>query len=321
MLADKNEEIDHLKEQLSKKEKQLEMYSSLNLDETQLRELARQTEAKNSARTLSDILSIHSECEETAEAIRGINTTQNLPNVSTFKVPFTLKNIDDSIVPLMDSAKMIHPQVPPLDLGSQSLSAISSQQSGMLDLLHSGLELKTSSSENNLSNDKTDHVTQSRQVQKSPEKHIDEKNDSNKSCVTSIKYTQTSINEALNEMEKLENQLQIMKEELNTKSAILNKKENDLITLQKHYDELQTEFKEVIETLSRDKYFYQNQYELSRVSENKIKKDIPLHSARKLRDYLEYRFTTFDKDVRFVMHYDLDLLLFSSFYFLFLQVL
>lgn len=285
MLADKNEEIDHLKEQLSKKEKQLEMYSSLNLDETQLRELARQTEAKNSARTLSDILSIHSECEETAEAIRGINTTQNLPNVSTFKVPFTLKNIDDSIVPLMDSAKMIHPQVPPLDLGSQSLSAISSQQSGMLDLLHSGLELKTSSSENNLSNDKTDHVTQSRQVQKSPEKHIDEKNDSNKSCVTPIKYTQTSINETLNEMEKLENQLQIMKEELNTKSAILNKKENDLITLQKHYDELQTEFKEVIETLSRDKYFYQNQYELSRVSENKIKKDLQeIENVLKLKD-------------------------------------
>lgn len=285
MLADKNEEIDHLKEQLSKKEKQLEMYSTLNLDETQLRELARQTEAKNSARTLSDILSIHSECEETAEAIRGINTTQNLPNVSTFKVPFTLKNIDDSIVPLMDSAKMIHPQVPPLDLGSQSLSATSSQQSGMLDLLHSGLELKTSSSENNLSNDKTDHVTQSRQVQKSPEKHIDEKNDSNKSCVTSIKYTQTSINETLNEMEKLENQLQIMKEELNTKSAILNKKENDLITLQKHYDELQTEFKEVIETLSRDKYFYQNQYELSRVSENKIKKDLQeIENVLKLKD-------------------------------------
>ncbi|XP_026297830.1 golgin subfamily A member 4 isoform X11 [Apis mellifera] len=286
MLADKNEEIDHLKEQLSKKEKQLEMYSSLNLDETQLRELARQTEAKNSARTLSDILSIHSECEETAEAIRGINTTQNLPNVSTFKVPFTLKNIDDSIVPLMDSAKMIHPQVPPLDLGSQSLSATSSQQSGMLDLLHSGLELKTSSSENNLSNDKTDHVTQSRQErQKSPEKHIDEKNDSNKSCVTSIKYTQTSINETLNEMEKLENQLQIMKEELNTKSAILNKKENDLITLQKHYDELQTEFKEVIETLSRDKYFYQNQYELSRVSENKIKKDLQeIENVLKLKD-------------------------------------
>ncbi|XP_031363999.1 A-kinase anchor protein 9-like isoform X12 [Apis dorsata] len=290
MLADKNEEIDHLKEQLSKKEKQLEIYSSLNLDETQLRELARQTEAKNSARTLSDILSIHSECEETTEAIRGINTTQNLPNVSTFKVPFTLKNIDDSIVPLMDSTNMVHPQVPPLDLGSQSLSATSSQQSGMLDLLHSGLELKTSSSENNLSNDKTDHVIQSRQqiqVQKSPEKHIDEKNDSNsnKSCVTSIKYTQTSINESLNEMEKLENQLQIVKEELNTKSVILNKKENDLITLQKHYDELQIEFKEVIETLSRDKYFYQNQYELSRVSENKIKKDLQeVENVLKLKD-------------------------------------
>lgn len=285
MLADKNEEIDHLKEQLSKKEKQLEMYSSLNLDETQLRELARQIEAKNSARTLSDILSIHSECEETTEAIRGVNTTQNLPNVSTFKVPFSLKSIDDSIVPLMDNAKMVHPEVPPLDLGSQSLSATSSQQSGMLDLLHSGLELKTSSLENNPSNDKTEQ--QCIQLQKSPEKHIDEKSDSNsnKSCVTSIKYTQTSINETLNEMEKFENQLQIVKEELNIKSAILNKKESDLITLQKHYDELQIEFKEVIETLSRDKYFYQNQYELSRVSENKIKKDLQeVENVLKLKD-------------------------------------
>lgn len=282
MLADKNEEIDHLKEQLSKKEKQLEIYSSLNLDETQLRELVRQTEAKNSARTLSDILSIHSECEETTEAIRGANTTQNLPNVSAFKVPISPvpKSIDNSTVPLMDNTKII--QVPLLDLGSQSLSANSSQQSRILDLLHSGLESKSSTSENNNSSDRTDHATQSTkqctQTQELPRReHTDERSDdssSNRSYVPSMKYTQTSINETLKEVENLEIQLQAVREELDMKSAILTKREGDLIALQKLYDELQMEFKNVVETLSRDKCFYQNQYELSRVSENKIKKDL-----------------------------------------------
>lgn len=282
MLADKNEEIDHLKEQLSKKEKQLEIYSSLNLDETQLRELVRQTEAKNSARTLSDILSIHSECEETTEAIRGANTTQNLPNVSAFKVPTSPvpKSIDNSTVPLMDSTKII--QVPLLDLGSQSLSANSSQQSRILDLLHSGQESKFSMSENNTSNDRTDHATQSTkhctQTQELPRRErADERSDdssSNRSYVPSMKYTQTSINETLKEVENLEIQLQAVREELDMKSAILTKREDDLIALQKLYDELQMEFKNVVETLSRDKCFYQNQYELSRVSENKIKKDL-----------------------------------------------
>nr|XP_033185460.1 A-kinase anchor protein 9-like isoform X1 [Bombus vancouverensis nearcticus] len=282
MLADKNEEIDHLKEQLSKKEKQLEIYSSLNLDETQLRELVLQTEAKNSARTLSDILSIHSECEETTEAIRGANTTQNLPNVSAFKVPTSPvpKSIDNSTVPLMDSTKII--QVPLLDLGSQSLSANSSQQSRILDLLHSGQESKSSTSENNNSNDRTDHATQSTkqctQTQELPQRErADERSDdssSNRSYVPSMKYTQTSINETLKEVENLEIQLQAVREELDMKSAILTKREDDLIALQKLYDELQMEFKNVVETLSRDKCFYQNQYELSRVSENKIKKDL-----------------------------------------------
>lgn len=282
MLADKNEEIDHLKEQLSKKEKQLEIYSSLNLDETQLRELVRQTEAKNSARTLSDIISIQSECEETTEAIRGANTTQNLPNVSAFKVPTSpvSKSIDNSTVPLMDSTKII--QVPLLDLGSQSLSANSSQQSRILDLLHSGQESKSSTSENNNSNDRTDHAIQSTkqctQTQELPRREReDERSDdsrSNRSYVPSMKYTQTSINETLKEVENLEIQLQAVREELDMKSAILTKREDDLIALQKLYDELQMEFKNVVETLSRDKCFYQNQYELSRVSENKIKKDL-----------------------------------------------
>ncbi|CAK9818187.1 Pcnt [Anthophora quadrimaculata] len=294
MLADKNEEIDHLKEQLSKKEKQLEVYSSWNLDETQLREIAKQIEVKNSARTLSDILSIHSECEETTEAIRGANATQNLPNVSDFKVatpPASSKTMDDSAMPLLDTSK-IPLQVPLLDLGSQSLSATSNQQSGVIDSLHSGLESKIISSGSTFSMDKTDHVSHSKQksdhmLESSEKERADDRNEteSNKSRVTSIKYTQTSINDTSKEMEYLENQLQAMREELGVKAAILNKRETDLIALQKLYDELQAEFKEVVETLSRDKYFYKNQYELSRVSENKIKKDLlEVENVLKLRN-------------------------------------
>ncbi|XP_076236132.1 uncharacterized protein LOC143180351 isoform X3 [Calliopsis andreniformis] len=288
MLADKNEEIDHLKEQLSKKEKQLELYSSLNLDETQLRELIRQLEPKNSARTLSDILSIHSECEETTEAIRGANATSILPNVSTFKVissPAFSKNIEDSFAPLVNTTKM-GLQVPPLDLGShsQSLSGMCNQQSIAIDLLHSESESKTS--EDNASTDETDLVSQSKQgslkANNLPGKETvnrqlqtsDTHESSSKLHVTSMKHTQTSINESIKEVENLENQLQVLREELQVKSLVLDKREADLIILQKLYDELQQEFKEVVETLTRDKCFYQNQYELSRVSENKIKKDL-----------------------------------------------
>ncbi|XP_076180017.1 uncharacterized protein LOC143153085 [Ptiloglossa arizonensis] len=292
MLADKNEEIDHLKEQLSKKEKQLDLYSSLNLDETQLRELIRQTDPKNSARTLSDILSIHSECEETTEAIRGANVTQVLPNMSIFKVPTPLaasKNADESVVPLIDTTNMSL-QVPPLDLGShsQSSSITPNQQSIVMELLHSGFESRTSG--NNVSMDETDRISRSRQentkMQESPERESDNKNkrNDNKLHVTSIKHTQTSINETIKEIENLENQLQIVREELQMKSTILEKREAELVALQQLYDEQQLEFKEVVETHTRDKWFYQKQYELSRVSENKIKKDLQeVENVLKLR--------------------------------------
>lgn len=76
-----------------------------------------------------------------------------------------------------------------------------------------------------------------------------------------------------------------MREELQTTSAILDKRETDLIAFQKFHGELQVEFKEVVEALTRDKCFYQNQYELSRVSENKIKKDLQeVENVLKLRN-------------------------------------
>ncbi|KZC09212.1 Pericentrin [Dufourea novaeangliae] len=241
MLADKNEELDHLKEQLSKKEKQLDLYSSLNLDETQLRELIRQTEPKNSARTLSDILSIHSECEETAEAIRGVNATQTLPNTSVFKVPTPFSSVrieDDSPGPLVDTSKM-GVQVPPLDLGSHNCSGTQEPLEGSAG-----------------------------------------KNDGGRSRVTSIKTTQTSINESIKEIQNLENQLGIVREELQTKSVLLEKRESDLLTLQKLYNELQ----ESVGSMATEKCFYQNQYELSKASESKIKQDLQeVENVLKLR--------------------------------------
>lgn len=62
MLSDKNEEIDHLREMLEGKEKELKIYLDLNIDDDQLQQLQRNardmTDGKLSARTLSDIVSI-----------------------------------------------------------------------------------------------------------------------------------------------------------------------------------------------------------------------------------------------------------------------
>ncbi|XP_076652760.1 uncharacterized protein LOC143359027 isoform X3 [Halictus rubicundus] len=298
VLADKNEEIDHLKDQLSKKEKQLELYCSLNLDETQLKELIRQTEPKNSARTLSDILSIHSECEETTEAVRAASSTQMLPNISTLKIPTafaSVKVVDDSSAMLLDisttntgtgsgtgtgtvtGTDKIGLRVPPLDLGSRShsLSAMSNQQYSEMDLLQHGDRNSRSTSEEN------DTTTDEKEKEKENGREPSVKESV---CVVSVKHAQTSINESIKEMEKLENQLEAVREELRTKSEILEKREADLLSLQKLYNELQTEVKEVVETLTRDKCFYQNQYELSTASENKIKKDLlEVENVLKLR--------------------------------------
>lgn len=62
MLSDKNEEIDHLREILDGKEKELKIFLDLNIDDDQLQQLQRNakdmTDGKLSARTLSDIVSI-----------------------------------------------------------------------------------------------------------------------------------------------------------------------------------------------------------------------------------------------------------------------
>lgn len=247
MLADKNEEIDHLKEQLSKKEKQLNAYSSLGLDDMQLRELTKQAEAKNSARTLSDILSIHSECEEFPEAIRT-TTHATSHNISSFRVPTsTSKNtlhtnsLNTLEAPLLDVDK-IEAQVPLLDLHSHSYS------NGNVG--HSEMELHRSEEESKLSSPKNNDISEDSQ-------RIEE-----------------LLNEKVKEIENLSNQLQTLQQELDSKSDLLNKYETELITLQKQYQNLQDEFKDTVENLIRDKNFYRGQYELTQASESKIKKDL-----------------------------------------------
>lgn len=112
ILADKNDEIDNLKEQLKKKDTLLEMYSCLNLDEVQIKELAKQNEVKTSARTLSGILSINSECEE--EAIRESANITNSQNMSNFKLYHLQKNerLEEGLTDIILEAS----QVPELDL-------------------------------------------------------------------------------------------------------------------------------------------------------------------------------------------------------------
>ncbi|KAG7207902.1 hypothetical protein KM043_009495 [Ampulex compressa] len=302
MLADKNEEIDHLKEQLSKKEKQLEIYSSLTMDDVQLRELMRQAEPKNSARTLSDILSIHSECEEMSEAIRaGANSTQVSPhNVSVLKVPtisaMSKEILDASAIPTIETNKPSL-QVPLLDLAShsQSLSSTCPQHSHItlgLDLMHSELDSKTSSPEDNvlilLDDTKCTETNQkdNNNVQKKSHKETDIpiRNEANKSllsqlnhdskAVAVVKRLETSVNDMTKEIQDLQNRLRLMQDELESKSVILEKRESELTVLKKAHEELQIEFKDTVDTLTRDKHFYKNQYELAQVSENKIKKDL-----------------------------------------------
>ncbi|CAL1686349.1 unnamed protein product [Lasius platythorax] len=250
MLADKNEEIDHLKEQLSKKEKQLNAYSSLALDDTQLN-LTKQAEAKNSARTLSDILSIHSECEEFPEAIRAINGTHMMTsqNISSIRVPIsvskntlTTNSFDTAETPLLNVDR-IDAQVPPLDLDSHTHSFSN-------DVRHSEMELHHTEGESKLSSPKNNDVSED------------------------SRRAEELLNEKIKEIENLSNQLQTLQQELKLKSDFLNKSEMELASLQKQHQELEDEYKEIVENLVQDKNFYRSQYELTQASESKIKKDL-----------------------------------------------
>ncbi|XP_063990407.1 golgin subfamily A member 4-like isoform X2 [Diachasmimorpha longicaudata] len=233
MLADKNEEIDHLKEQLSKREKQLEALNSLNIEEPR-----GPIEPKNSARTLSDILSIHSECEDMSEAIRDTPSTNFHHNVSSFRR-------EGHEEQELQKSELL---VPPLDLGpSITTTPVHYRHQSMnIDSMMSGLDLKSPTLVS----------------------------DDGKSLNSTSKVTKPSPPANQKTIQDLEDKLKDIYEELKSKSSTLNKREMELNELKKSLDELRTESKDSIETLTRDKDFYKSQYELSQESEKKIRRDM-----------------------------------------------
>lgn len=98
MLADKNEEIDYIKEQLDAKQAALQVYLDLNLDEQQLCELKKNAkeiaDGKSSARTLSDIVSL-SEYDET-DIIRKVSDNRDLQTSSKFFTMPSIAKMDDN---------------------------------------------------------------------------------------------------------------------------------------------------------------------------------------------------------------------------------
>ncbi|XP_051157468.1 pericentrin-like isoform X3 [Leptopilina boulardi] len=256
MLADKNEEIDHLKEQLQKKEKQLEYYLALDLDEMK----EKQQETKNSARTLSDILSINSECEELqnsgfpyqeTDGIREIqHSTRNTHNISSFRVPMPgiSKNTLEFTPTTIDVNKTIF--VPELDLGN-SQSSFSNPK----DLIDTQLER---SEVDSISLDKTQEKSKSK---------ISPKQRRSKSSSSSDELLRQQI-------QVLDTQLNAIKDELSLKSSTLRQREAELVTLQGNLEKLRYELRETIESLTRDKLLFKSQFEMSQVAESKLKKDL-----------------------------------------------
>ncbi|XP_046436296.1 nuclear mitotic apparatus protein 1-like isoform X3 [Neodiprion fabricii] len=313
MLEDKNEEIDHLKDQLSKKEKQLEIYLSLNLDESQLKELMKQAEPKNSARTLSDILSINSECEEFPEAIREhVNLTQTLPyNISNLRTAgdaSQLKYVSQISPMVMIEPNKTSTDVPRLELHSQSRSLSESciprsHSSTGVELVRSVSESKSPTNEENdgsnhenlrsrnvieneandenLSVERLSMETGESGVFKEGETSAEGINESANQCPRHGNRSNESLSprksgEESNQrlIQDMENQLRKVKEELEIKSKKLTERETELNTMQHDLLELRTELKETIETLTWDKFFYKEQFELAQASESKIKSDL-----------------------------------------------
>ncbi|XP_043270421.1 A-kinase anchor protein 9 isoform X2 [Venturia canescens] len=294
MLADKNEEIDHLKEQLLKRDKQLQQHlSGTNIDENNV---GKQCELKNSARTLSDILSINSECEDYSEAIReNVSLSHALPhNISTFKILSTPVGTKESYqvspVGLTDENKpSIH--VPRLELGSSrspthSSTACPRHSRVSLDFIQTAdFDSKSPSSGDNeesstnhaktngLSDHELDCTCTLEQQKKKTEKISSMSRRSRNFSSKSVSLV--TNDQTLNiRIQDLENQLQTIKNELDVKCTSLIKRETELNALQRSLEELRLEFKETTETLTRDNIFYKNQYELSQASELKIRRDL-----------------------------------------------
>ncbi|KAG4070360.1 hypothetical protein HA402_006502 [Bradysia odoriphaga] len=107
MMADKDEELDQLKEQLAEKQKELQVYLSLNLDANQLDILKKHckeaSDGKMSARTLSDIISLTEYDEPDVVRKTVDSTTVQFSNMdSTIAVPAKMSIVEPS--PIMYDA-------------------------------------------------------------------------------------------------------------------------------------------------------------------------------------------------------------------------
>lgn len=100
MLADKDEEIDQLKEQIAEKQKELQVYLNLHLDDHQLDNLKKYckeaSDGKMSARTLSDIISI-TEYDEPDVVRKTVDSTGQFTNMeSTVIIPARMCSAEPS---------------------------------------------------------------------------------------------------------------------------------------------------------------------------------------------------------------------------------
>ncbi|KAK0086003.1 hypothetical protein PV325_004077 [Microctonus aethiopoides] len=272
MLTDKNDEIDHLKDQLSRKEKQLQtLTASINNGDNNI---GKQNDPKNSARTLSDILSIHSECEEAAEAIREVshdipNITHNISSIKRGDMlPHSKDQFDESPMRFIDSQKC-ELQIPTLDLGSQTHSFASPQHLSQPQFsLQSDYDLKAPSVDCSTASDLTGFSCAKSRNSPRSQALI------NNNKLSPSKVQLLNSNSPKPAIEDLETQLKAIHKELQSKSATLSKRELELDSLQKSLDKLRAEFKDSIDTLTRDNLFYKNQYELCQESESKIRRDL-----------------------------------------------
>lgn len=99
MLADKDEEMDQLKEQLAEKQKELQVYLNLNLADHQLENLKKYcketSDGKMSARTLSDIISL-TEYDEPDVVRKTVDSTGFSPMESATLVPARVCSVEPS---------------------------------------------------------------------------------------------------------------------------------------------------------------------------------------------------------------------------------
>uniref|UniRef100_A0ABD2XID6 Pericentrin/AKAP-450 centrosomal targeting domain-containing protein n=1 Tax=Trichogramma kaykai TaxID=54128 RepID=A0ABD2XID6_9HYME len=275
MLAEKNEEIERLKTRLADTEKQLDIY--LSLDEAQLRELLRQNEhQKNSARTLSDILSINSDCEEESEeAIRERSNFMRSQNISHFKgpLPAVLQKKD-----VTDFSQEINetPVVPRLDLGGSQSQSYGSElivDSNIIDASKAGESAQSQSEDV-----ESDATNGSSTISEDPNYlcprhgHLTHPAPVIQNNLPALDMTSQRIEEC----EAFE-----LHQELVAKSALLQQREAELMEIQNNLKQLH----ENIKSLNQDRLFYKEEFEKMKDNELKIQRDYEeVENLLKIRD-------------------------------------